>query len=146
MGEPKTQFMNRFRALLLLFLFVLTGNIVVAQTEFQKSLVVPLAYGEVEVEEVEREEFLVKLDVEYLTEPDNLSDRTKHYVVWAESRKDTSRLGVLNFQEEEMTGHFITEVTLEDDPEFILISAEPNENSEEISDIVVLRSEELERF
>jgi hypothetical protein len=132
-----------FKKLLLLsFLTLLIAPFGKAQQAFQKSFVVPIAYGEVAVEEIEREEFMVEVEVDWLTDPQKIDDNKKYYAVWAKTKKDTNLLGILNLNDD-MHGQFMTQTKLEDDPEHILISAEPARNPESTSEYIVLKSEEL---
>lgn len=129
-----------FFSLLVGVLFI---SVSYAQEDFQKSMVVPIAYGELEVEEIDRDEFHINLEVENLTEPENIEYDKRYYVVWSEDRKDTSKIGLLHYDGEAMRGALTTQTTLEDDPEYILISAESSPDVNEISELVVLKSEEL---
>lgn len=113
------------------------------QQEFQKSLIVPIAYGQIEIEEVDRKEYAVDVRIERLTKASNINKRKPIYMVWAISKKDTSKLGVLR-RKEDMAGELKSQFTMERDPQHIAITVERSERAKGISSDIILISEELE--
>lgn len=128
---------------LLVCLLIVISKKSFTQQEFQKSLIVPIAYGQFEIEEIDRKEYLIDLRIERLTKASNIDERKSIYMVWAISKKDTSNLGVLK-RKEDMAGELKSQFTMERDPEYIAITVERSDQVRHISADIVLLSEELD--
>lgn len=108
---------------------------------FESSSVVPLASGELTVKEVDDDNYLIEADIQYLTEPENLGDNKRCYVVWVKEDEELENVGMLHLTDD-MEASVIAHTSL--DPEWVLISAEPTASVDQMSGRVVLKTPEMD--
>lgn len=122
-------------------LVVFTINSCTKKAHFLKSSVVPAAEGEVKVKKDRNDNYVLKMEINNLAEIDRLQPPKKHYVVWMETDRGTTRNVGLITSTSRLKVSFETVSTLR--PTRIFITAEEDGNVQYPGSMVVLTTGRL---
>lgn len=99
------------------------------------------ADGTVTVEEIEGGNYLVLVEVEHLPPPDRIAEDATVYVVWIKPEDGAPvKAGRLEYDPDERTGT-VRATTPAAETFFVLITAEPDDTTNEPSDAIVVQRE-----